>query len=120
MQQCRTALAVAEYLADHPKVAQVRYPGLRDDPSYAIASRQMSHHGCVISFELSSAAAAARFFAASELVYEATSFGGLHTSAERRARWGGDVVSEGFIRMSIGLEDAHDLLTDLATALAAV
>jgi len=51
-------------------------------------------------------------------VYEATSFGGLHTSAERRARWGGDVVSDGFVRMSVGLEDVHDLLADLAVALA--
>lgn len=117
MQQCRTAMAVAEYLADHPKVTGVRYPGLPDDPSHAIASRQMSHYGCVLSFELPSADAAARFFATSELVYEATSFGGLHTSAERRARWGGDVVSDGFIRMSVGLEDAHDLMADLALAL---
>lgn len=120
MQQCRSALAVAEYLAEHPKVSYVRYPGLPDDPAHAIAKRQMSHYGCVISFELASADAATRFFAASELVYEATSFGGLHTSAERRARWGGDVVREGFIRMSVGLEDAHDLMTDLAMALAAV
>ena len=120
MQQCRTAMAVAEYLADHPKVTGVRYPGLPDDPSHAIAARQMSHFGCVLSFELANADAAARFFATSELVYEATSFGGLHTSAERRARWGGDVVSEGFIRMSVGLEDARDLMADLALALAAV
>lgn len=116
-QQCRTAMAVAEYLAEHPKVTGVRYPGLPTDPSHAIARRQMSDFGCVLSFELASAASAERFFAASELVYEATSFGGLHTSAERRARWGGDVVSEGFIRMSVGLEDVHDLLADLATAL---
>ncbi len=120
MQQCKSAMLVAEFLSKHDKVTGVRYPGLPNDPSHAIASRQMSHFGCVISFELPSADAANRFFAASDLVYEATSFGGLHTSAERRARWGGDVVSDGFIRMSIGLEDAFDLLTDLTVALAAV
>lgn len=117
MQQCRTAMVVAEYLASHPRVRGVRYPGLPGDPSHAIAARQMSHFGGVLSFELESAEACTRFFAASTLVYEATSFGGLHTSAERRARWGGDVVSEGFIRMSVGLEDAGDLVRDLGRAL---
>jgi cystathionine gamma-lyase len=117
MQQCRTAMVVAEFLASHPKVQGVRYPGLPGDASHATAARQMSHFGGVISFELESAEACTRFFAASKLVYEATSFGGLHTSAERRARWGGDVVSDGFIRMSVGLEDAGDLVGDLRVAL---
>lgn len=120
MQQCRSAMAVATFLATHPKVSGVRYPGLAADPSHAIASRQMSHFGGVVSFALADAAAVARFFAASRLVYEATSFGGLHTSAERRARWGGDAVSEGFVRLSVGLEDAGDLLADLAQALETV
>ncbi|WP_461413548.1 cystathionine gamma-lyase [Gemmatimonas sp.] len=120
MQQCRSAMAVAEFLAGCEQVTGVRYPGLRSDPSHAVASKQMTAYGCVVSFELPSAAAVERFFAHSRLVYEATSFGGLHTSAERRARWGGDVVSDGFVRMSIGLEDVHDLIADLATALAAV
>ncbi|MCO4100577.1 MAG: cystathionine gamma-lyase [Gemmatimonas sp.] len=120
MQQCRSAMAVAEFLSGCPQVRGVRYPGLPTDPSHAIASTQMKAFGCVVSFELPSADAAARFFAHSQLVYEATSFGGLHTSAERRARWGGDAVSEGFIRMSVGLEDVHDLIADLTAALAAV
>lgn len=117
MQQCRSAMAVAEFLAGHERVRNVRYPGLHADASHAIASKQMTAYGCVVSFELDSAASVERFFAQSRLVYEATSFGGLHTSAERRARWGGDVVSEGFVRMSVGLEDVHDLLADLAVAL---
>jgi cystathionine gamma-lyase len=120
MQQCRSAMAVAEFLSGCEKVRHVRYPGLRSDPSHAIASKQMTAYGGVVSFELESAAAVERFFAHSQLVYEATSFGGLHTSAERRARWGGDLVSEGFVRMSVGLEDVHDLIADLATALAAI
>jgi cystathionine gamma-lyase len=117
MQQCRSALQVAQFLASHNAVHGVRYPGLPHDPSHAIAARQMTAFGGVVSFELASAEAVARFFAQSQLVYEATSFGGLHTSAERRARWGGDVVSEGFVRLSVGLEDVQDLLADLAAAL---
>lgn len=117
MRQCATAQRVAELLASQPGVTGVRYPGLPSDPSHAVAKRQMSGFGGVISFTLPSAAAVERFFAASTLVYEATSFGGLHTSAERRARWGGDVVPEGFVRLSIGLEDADDLLQDIGAAL---
>jgi cystathionine gamma-lyase len=51
-------------------------------------------------------------------VREATSFGGVHSTAERRARWGGDAISEGFIRFSCGLESADDLLADVKAALA--
>jgi cystathionine gamma-lyase len=101
-------------------VHAVRYPGLAHDPSYAIAATQMARFGGVISFTLADAESATRFFAASRLVHEATSFGGVHTSAERRARWGGDAVPEGFVRLSIGLEDVRDLLHDLTVALAAV
>lgn len=116
-QQCRSAVAIAEFLQGCKGVRGVRYPGLPHDPSHAIASKQMRGFGGVVSFELESAAAVERFFLRSQLVYEATSFGGVHTSAERRARWGGDVVSEGFVRMSVGLEDAQDLIADLAAAL---
>jgi cystathionine gamma-lyase len=52
-------------------------------------------------------------------VFQATSFGGLHTTAERRARWGGDKVPAGFVRLSAGCEHQEDLLSDLAQALAA-
>jgi len=117
--QCATAMQIAELLAAHPKVTGVRYPGLPGDRSHAVARTQMKAFGGVISFELASADAVQRFFAASRLVYEATSFGGVHTSAERRARWGGDVVSEGFVRLSIGLEDARDLARDIRDALEA-
>lgn len=118
--QCDSAMPIAMMLAAHPKVHGVRYPGLPTDPSHAVARTQMKRFGGVISFELADAAAVTRFFAASTLVYEATSFGGVHTSAERRARWGGDAVSEGFVRLSIGLEDVRDLLHDFERALGAV
>src|SRR5262245_9807005 len=113
------ALAVARFLAGRPEVRGVRYPGLPGDPAYPVAARQMSRFGPVVSFELASAEAAEAFLAACRLVLQATSFGGLHTTAERRARWGGDRVPEGFIRLSAGCEHAEDLLRDLAQALAA-
>jgi cystathionine gamma-lyase len=74
----------------------------------------------VLSFALPSAEAVDRLVAASALVVSATSFGGLHTTIDRRAQWGGDVVPEGFVRLSAGCEDTVDLLADLTTALDAL
>lgn len=116
-QQCATAMRVATCLSSHPAVRMVRYPGLVTDASHTIATRQMRDFGGVVSFELASGAAARRFFETARLVSEATSFGGIHTSAECRARWGGDAVSAGFIRLSVGLEDADDLVADITRAL---
>jgi cystathionine gamma-lyase len=116
--QCRSAVDIATFLNSHDKVRGVRYPGLPSDVSHAIAKKQMMWFGPVISFELESKEAVERFFANSALVHEATSFGGIHTSAERRARWGADNVSEGFVRFSVGLEDVRDLIDDLTNALA--
>ena len=118
--QNATALTVATWLALHPKVSNVRYPGLTGDRSHAIAAKQMSRFGGVVAFTLENRAAVERFFAASRLVSEATSFGGVHTSAERRARWGGDKVVEGYVRLSIGLEHPDDLVNDMAQALESV
>jgi cystathionine gamma-lyase len=74
--------------------------------------------GMVVSFTLESAERAQRFLDACELVIEATSFGGIHSSAERRARWKqGDDVAEGFIRFSAGIEETDDLRDDVRTAL---
>ncbi len=95
----------------------VRYPGLPSDPGHEVARRQMSGYGMVVSFDLGGAERAERFLAAARLVTDATSFGGVQTSAERRARWGGDAVTEGFIRLSAGVEDTADLLADVEQAL---
>ena len=119
VRQSASALALAELLALRSEVEEVRYPGLPADPSYALAVAQMDGFGSVIGFTLSGREAAERFLAASELSAEATSFGGVHTSAERRARWGTDDVPEGFIRLSVGIEDADDLARDLEAALGA-
>jgi cystathionine gamma-lyase len=71
----------------------------------------------VLGFELPSAEAAQAFLGACELVAEATSFGGTHSIAERRARWGTDDVAPGFIRFSAGIEDTPDLVSDVLAAL---
>ena len=118
--QCRSALEIARFLSSHPAVQLVRYPGLPQDPAYPIASRQMKRYGPVVSFVLRDQALAERFLNACHLVLEATSFGGVHTTAERRARWGGDAIPDGFIRLSVGCEDTRDLLDDINQALAAI
>ena len=115
--QCRNALEIARFLAKRPEVQQVRYPGLEHDPAHTTASRQMDRFGPVLGFVLDGRSKAEGFLSACKLVTSATSFGGVQTTAERRARWGGDAIPEGFIRMSAGIEDARDLLEDLAQAL---
>jgi cystathionine gamma-lyase len=95
------ASAVAERLRARDDVSDVRWPGV----------------GSVVCFDVGSHARADAFLGACALVAQATSFGGLHSNAERRARWGSDAVTDGFIRFSAGIEDAHDLLADLERAL---
>jgi cystathionine gamma-lyase len=114
---CANALAIAELLAARDDVTAVRYPGLASDPAHEIATRQMSRFGTVVSFDLGSRARAEAFLGAAELIDEATSFGGVHTIAERRGRWGADAVPEGFIRLSAGCEDGADLAADVTRAL---
>lgn len=115
--QCNSALHVAEYLTTRDNVTGVRYPGLPHDPAYEVASRQMRFFGPVICFTLADRSRAEKFLSKCELIIEATSFGGLHTTAERRARWGGDAVPEGFIRLSVGCEDLDDIVEDIRQAL---
>jgi cystathionine gamma-lyase len=112
-----TAQRLAEALAARRDVDDVRYPGLPSHPQHALAAAQLrGRFGTVLAFTLPSEAAAQAFLAASALIAEATSFGGTHSSAERRARWGDD-VPEGFVRLSVGLEDPGELLADVAQAL---
>jgi cystathionine gamma-lyase len=115
--QCATALELATMLAARPDVTTVRYPGLAADPSHELASRQMSRFGAIVVFDVGTRDRADRFLAACALVAEATSFGGVHSSAERRARWSGNDVGEGFIRFSVGCETPADLLADVEQAL---
>jgi cystathionine gamma-lyase len=115
--QCASALALAERLEYRADVTDVRYPGLPADPSHSLAERQMSRFGTIVSFTLESRDRAERFLAECRLVTEATSFGGVHTMAERRARWPGTGVPEGFIRFSVGCETTEDIVEDVETAL---
>jgi cystathionine gamma-lyase len=115
--QCGNALEIARFLSERPEVALVRYPGLPSDPAFPTASRQMRRFGPVVSFVLDGKEKADDFLERCSLVLSTTSFGGVHTTAERRARWGGDAIPDGFIRMSAGCEDIRDILHDLDQAL---
>ncbi|MBV2354805.1 cystathionine gamma-lyase [Streptomyces sp. J2-1] len=115
--QNATALALAGALRDRPEITGLRHPGLPDDPAHPTAARQMRRFGCVLSFTLPSRTHAERFLRALRLVEDATSFGGVRSTAERRGRWGGDPVPEGFVRMSVGAEDPADLIADVLRAL---
>jgi cystathionine gamma-lyase len=114
---CDNALAIARLIAARDDVVAVHYPGLPNDPGHEVARRQMRGYGMVVSFDLGDPERAERFLASARLVTDATSFGSVHTCAERRARWGGDAVSEGFIRLSAGSEETADLLADVEQAL---
>lgn len=114
--QCTSALQVATLLRSRLGGAAVHYPGLPDHPGHAIASRQMRAFGSVVSFDLGTKERAEAFLGALRFVREATSFGSVHSTAERRARWGGDAISEGFIRFSVGCEATADILSEVEVA----
>jgi cystathionine gamma-lyase len=115
--QCASALQLAGVLSPEASVEAVHYPGLPDHPGHAVAKRQMQAFGTVVSFDLATRARAERFLGGLDVVREATSFGGVHSTAERRARWGGDAIGEGFIRFSVGCESVEDILSDVTAAL---
>ena len=106
------ALAIADALGGRGDVASVHHPS--SDP---VARAQMRRFGPLVCFDLVDGPRAERFLAQARLITEATSFGGVHTTAERRARWGTDAVSDGFIRLSAGIEDTEDLVADVLAAL---
>jgi cystathionine gamma-lyase len=117
---CENAQRIAEFLLTRAEVVSVLYPGLPTHPGHEVAARQMRYFGPVLSFVLRDKQAAEVFLGKSKLLTEATSFGGVTTSAERRARWGGDAIAEGFIRMSAGCEAVEDLIEDMTQALDAI
>src|SRR5207245_2768842 len=131
--QCESALRVATHLASHPKIARVRYPGLATHPQHELAKRQFGGlFGGVVTFDLKDAtkAAAFRFLDALELAASATTLGDLFSEVlypaisshrriapEERARLG---ITDGTLRLSVGIEDADDLIADLEGSLAKV
>lgn len=113
---CTNAEILAAHLDTHPGVRDLKFPGLLSHPGHALAARQMRRMGFLIGFTLDSAEAADRFIAACPMIEPATSFGGVHTTAERRARWGDD-VAPGFVRLSVGTEPVEPLVAAVMAAL---
>jgi cystathionine gamma-lyase len=118
--QAQNAAAVAELLSSSAAVRDVRWPWRPGDPSHELASRQMLRPNGVVSAELASEEAVGALLSRTRLWDAATSFGGVHSTIDRRAQWGGDAVAPGFVRLSCGIEDTDDLVTDLAGALEAL
>lgn len=113
---CGNAITLATRLAAHPKIKSVKYPGLPSHPGHATAKKQMRNFGGLIGVTLTSAMEAERFINTTLFIRPVTSFGGLHTSAERRARWG-DQVPPGFIRLSAGCEPIEVLWAEIKRVL---
>jgi cystathionine beta-lyase/cystathionine gamma-synthase len=122
--------AVAEYLSTHPKVSKLAYPGLKSHPQYDLAVKQQKGFGSMMSFELKSREEAGRFLAAIKIFLNAESLGGVESLAPHSAPTTHGSVSQEFrdsmgitdgrIRLSIGIEDKEDLIADLEQALKAV
>ena len=117
--QQATAAVLAGRLASHPAVVRVRYPGLSDDPGHAVASRTLRGFGAMIAVELADSHAADAVTHRVRLWVPATSLGGVESLVERRRRIPSEpaVVPEQLLRLSVGLEDADDLWSDLDRAL---
>jgi cystathionine gamma-lyase len=116
--QAANAAAVAQVLVSSPAVRSVRWPWRNGDPSFALAARQMLRPNGVVSAELADEDAVSRLLAGTRLWTAATSFGGVHSTVDRRAQWGADDVAAGFVRLSCGIEDTDDLVADLSVGLA--
>ncbi|HSD73887.1 MAG TPA: aminotransferase class I/II-fold pyridoxal phosphate-dependent enzyme [Steroidobacteraceae bacterium] len=130
-EQCANAMRVARYLDSHRLVERVHYPGLESHPQHALARAQMHDFGSIVSFDIRGAAQAGRKFADNlRLFHKAASLGSTESlvmapqmlrprdlTAEQLQLSG---VGDGTIRLSIGIEDADDLLADLAQALNAL
>jgi cystathionine beta-lyase/cystathionine gamma-synthase len=126
--QCANALAVSRFLQDHARVKRVFYPGLETHPQHALAKRQMSDFGTIVSFELDAGfeegnrfagalqlfSIAASLGSTESLVMPPQLLGGQEYTPEQRAA---SLINRGTVRLSIGIEDVQDLLEDLAQAL---
>jgi cystathionine beta-lyase/cystathionine gamma-synthase len=121
---------VAAFLAQHPKISHVFYPGLATHPQHELAKRQMSGFGSMMAFEVGSRANAEKILQRVRVCTMGESLGGVETlishsattthaalSPEERKRIG---ITEGLVRLSVGIEDVQDILADLDQALAAL
>lgn len=122
---CRNATQVAQFLADHPKVSEVIFPGLESHPQYELAQRQMAGPGGMVSFVLHGGEAAARLIANETALFTlAESLGGVESLIELPAPMTHASVADsplaidpGLVRISVGIENAQDLIDDLKRAL---
>ena len=117
---CENARAVASFLAAHPRIERVNYPGLPDHPGHAIAARQMSDFGGMLSIQVrGDAADALALTGRLRLFIRATSLGGVESLVEHRKSVEGpqSPTPDNLLRLSIGLEHPDDLIADLAQAL---
>ena len=128
-QHCENGKKIAHWLRNHPKVDKVYWPGFEDSPGHAVAAKQMRDFGGMISFELKddSAAEVKRVVSSTHLFSLAESLGGVeslinhpatmtHASIPREERIKNG-LSDGLIRLSVGIEDADDLIADLEKAI---
>jgi cystathionine beta-lyase/cystathionine gamma-synthase len=127
-QHSRNGMAIAEFLARHPKIERVNYPGLLSHPQHKLACRQMTAFGGLLSFEVEGGyEGGRRFIGALQLPFNAGSLGGVDSLViQPAAMWGGRLPEEqvraqgvgpGLIRMAVGIEETEDLLEDLRQAL---
>ena len=126
--QCVSAMRIAEHLAAHSAVENIRYPGLASHSQHALAAAQMSEFGAVVTFDLKAGAEAGRRFAEALQLFAITAslgatdslvippqlIGGREFNAGQKRASG---ISDGTVRLSIGLEDIEDLLADISQAL---
>jgi cystathionine beta-lyase/cystathionine gamma-synthase len=122
--------AVAAYLRKHKKVKKVLYPGFTDHPQHALAKRQMTGFGSMITIETGSLKNAKKMLAKVVVCSLGESLGGVetlisHPATMTHAALGVDGrkkigLTDGMVRLSVGIEDAHDIIADLETALAAI
>jgi len=121
------AMKVAEYLETNPKVRRVYYPGLRSHPQYDLAKRQMKGFGGIVCFDLENERKAVRFIESLKLVIHGLSLGGVESLISMpvysshyyltRQELEEVGINDTMVRLSVGIEDAEDLITDLGNAL---
>jgi cystathionine beta-lyase/cystathionine gamma-synthase len=129
-QHCESAIIIAQWLSTQKKIVKVNYPGLRSHPQYALARRQMSGSGGMISFDLGSLRNAKKFLLRLQLCSLAESLGGVETLISHPATMTHasvpqadrikNGVTDGLLRLSVGIEDVEDLIDDLKEGLRSV
>lgn len=113
---CHNATTIAQRLAAHNATLSVCHPSLKSHPAHALAKAQMLTFGTLLGVTFQDTQTAEHFINECEFILPATSFGGIHTTAERRARWGDD-VTEGFVRLSLGIEPTEVLWAEMQRVL---